>query len=92
MRGFGQRVIGALLGLAMVLFGVFFRYFGPAAELAAPVRERASGFGITLIVVGAIAMIGSLGRRSAEWLWYRKPERWRMLRGRPTSWRQWWRS
>jgi uncharacterized membrane protein HdeD (DUF308 family) len=90
MRGGGQRLAGALLGLAMVLFGAFL-YFGPAAELAAPVRERAAGFGITLIVVGAIAILGSL-RRGGERLWYRKPERWRMLHGRPTRWRQWWRS
>jgi uncharacterized membrane protein HdeD (DUF308 family) len=91
MRGGVQRLLGALLGFAMVLFGALL-YFGPPAELAAPVRERAAGLGITLIVVGAIAILGSLGRRGAERLWYRKPERWRMLHGRPTSWRQWWRS
>jgi hypothetical protein len=86
-----MRLLGALFGLAMGLFGALL-YFGPAAELAAPVRERAAGFGITLMVVGAIAVTGSLRRRGADRLWYRKPERWRMLRGRPTSWRQWWRS
>jgi uncharacterized membrane protein HdeD (DUF308 family) len=90
MRGGVQRFLGALLGLAMVLFGGFL-YFGPAAELAAPVRERAAGFGLTLMVVGAIAILGSASRRGAERLWYRKPQRWRILHGRPTSWRQWWR-
>ena len=74
--------------LAGALFGAFL-YFGAPAELAAAVRERAAGFGITLMVVGVIAIAGSLG--GAERLWYRKPERWRMLRGRPTGWRQWWR-
>jgi len=91
MRGGGQRLVGALLGLAMVLFGAFL-VFGPPVELAAPVRERATGFGLTLMAVGAIAVLGSLGRRGADRLWYRKPERWRMLQGLPTSWRQWWRS
>jgi uncharacterized membrane protein HdeD (DUF308 family) len=91
MSGGVQRLAGALLGLAMVLFGAFL-CFGPAAELAAPVRERAAGFGMALIVVGAIAIVGSLGRRTADRLWYRKPERWRMMRGLPTSWRQWWHS
>ncbi len=91
MRSGVQRLLGALLGLAMILFGAFL-YFAPAAGLAAPVRERAAGFGITLMVVGAIAILGSLGRRAADRLWYRKPERWRMLHGLPTSWRQWWRS
>jgi uncharacterized membrane protein HdeD (DUF308 family) len=91
MRGDAQRLLGALLGLAMVLFGAFL-YFGPAGEIAQSVRERAAGFGITLMIVGAIAIVGSLGRRGGDRLWYRKPERWRMLHGRPTSWRQWWRS
>jgi hypothetical protein len=86
-----QRVLGALFGLAVGLVGAL-AYFGPASGLAAPIRERAAGFGLTLMVVGAIAIVGSLCARQVDRLWYRKPQRWRMLHGAPTSWRQWWRS
>ena len=33
------------------------------------------GFGVTLVVVGAIAFLGSLLARRVERLWYRKPPR-----------------
>ena len=86
-----MRLLGVLFGLAMGLLGAL-ACFGPASGLAAPVRERAAGFGLTLMVVGAIAIFGSLSARQVDRLWYRKPQRWRMLHGAPTSWRQWWRS
>jgi hypothetical protein len=43
------------------------------------------------MVVGVIAIVGSLLARRVDWLWYRKPPRWRMLHGQPTEWRKWWR-
>jgi hypothetical protein len=41
-------------------------------------------------VVGALANLGSLTMRRVDWLWYRKPERLRVLEGKPTGWRRWW--
>jgi hypothetical protein len=60
-------------------------------SLSEPVEERAAGFGIILMVVGAIAIAGSLLARRVDRLWYRKPPRWRMLHGEQTDWRKWWR-
>jgi hypothetical protein len=38
------------------------------------------GFGIAALVVGAVALIGSLGARDVHALWYCTPRRWRMFR------------
>jgi hypothetical protein len=84
------RALGVLFGLGLCLLGAF-SYFGGGAALPEPVEERAAGFGITLMVVGAIALGGSLLARRVDRLWYRKPPRWRMLHGEQTDWRKWWR-
>jgi hypothetical protein len=60
--------------------------FAPGARLPELVEARAAWFGITLMVVGWIAVLGSLMSRRP--LWYRKPPRWRMLRGQRTDWGQ----
>jgi hypothetical protein len=91
--GHGQwllRALGVLFGLGLCALGAF-SYFGGDPTLAQPVEQRATGFGITLMVVGLIAIIGSLLARRVDRLWYRKPPRWRMLHGEQTDWRKWWR-
>ena len=85
-----QRSLGVLFGLGLCCLGVF-SYFGASASLPEPIRARATGFGITLMVVGGIAIVGSLLARRVDRLWYRKPPRWRMLHGEQTDWRKWWR-
>lgn len=84
------RLGGVLFGTALCLLGLLL-LLGPDVGLTAPIRERATGFGSTLLVVGAIALLASLTMRRVDLLWYRKPERWQMMHGRRTSWRQWWR-
>jgi len=84
------RALGVLFGLGLCALGAF-SYFGGGPSLPAPVEERAAGFGITLMVVGAIAIPGSLLAQRVDRLWYRKPPRWRMLHGEQTDWRKWWR-
>lgn len=85
-----ERFLGALFGLGLCGFGAF-SYFASGEQLPEPIQDRAVGFGITLMVVGAIAVIGSLLARRVDRLWYRKPPRWQMLHGQPTDWRKWWR-
>jgi uncharacterized membrane protein HdeD (DUF308 family) len=75
------RWLGVLFGLVLCLLGVL-AYFVPGARLPELGEERAAGFGITLMVVGSIAILGSSCR---------KPPRWRMLRGQRTDWGKWWR-
>jgi hypothetical protein len=43
-------------------------------------RERAIGFGIAALVVGAVALIGSLTARDVHALLYCTPRRWRLFR------------
>lgn len=91
--GHGQwllRALGVLFGLGLCALGGF-SYFGGGPSLPEPVEERAVGFGITLMVIGVIAIAGSLLARRVDRLWYRKPPRWRMMHGQPTDWRKWWR-
>jgi threonine/homoserine/homoserine lactone efflux protein len=80
------RTLGTLLGLAWCVLGVFLLFAAPES-LPEVARSRAVGLGMTLIVVGVIAMAASLMAHDIEGLWYRKPRRMRMLRGKPTSWK-----
>jgi hypothetical protein len=84
------RLLGMAFGLGVCSLGAF-SWFGGGEALPQPLRERAAGFGVTLLAVGAIAIAGSLLMRRVDRLWYRKPPRWRMLHGEPTDWRKWWR-
>jgi hypothetical protein len=45
-----------------------------------PHGDRAIGFGIVALVVGAVALIGSLTARDVHALWYCTPRRWRLFR------------
>ena len=91
--GPGQRLLralGVLFGLGLGALRAF-GYFGGWPSLPEPVEERAAGFGITLMVVGAIAIAESLLARRVDRLWYRKPPRGWMLHGEQTDWCKWWR-
>ena len=72
------RIAGSLFGLGCGAVGVF-SIFGGGEELPALNRERAFGFGIAAIVVGLVALIGSL-TGDAQRLWYCMPRRWRPFR------------
>jgi hypothetical protein len=73
------RIAGSLFGLACCALGLF-SIFGGGDELPALNRERAAGFGLAAIVVGLVALIGSL-TGDAHRLWYCMPRRWRAFRG-----------
>lgn len=83
------RLTGVAFGLCLCALGLFSLLAG-SDHLPASIDERAQGFGVTLLVVGGIAIGGSLMLRKVDWLWYRKPRRLRMIEGKPTGWRRWW--
>jgi hypothetical protein len=72
------RFAGCLFGLGCCAIGLF-SLFGGGDALPELNRERALGFGITAIVVGLVAVIGSL-TSDAHRLWYCVPRRWRPFR------------
>jgi hypothetical protein len=72
------RIAGSLFGLACCALGLF-SIFGGGEQLPTLNRERAAGFGIAAIVVGLVALIGSL-TGDAHRLWYCMPRRWRAFR------------
>src|SRR5512134_1907944 len=53
--------------------------FGGGEQLPAVNRERAFGFGLAAVVVGLVALLGSL-MGDARALWYCMPRRWRPFR------------
>ena len=69
-----MRLVGSLFGLAACLVGL--ASLSGAPGLAGLEQERAAGFGITALVIGAVALFGSLGVRDARALWYCSPRRW----------------
>jgi hypothetical protein len=72
------RLVGSLFGIGACLVGLFSLLGMPdQPELH---RERATGFGITALVIGAVALIGSLASRDVHALWYCSPRRWRPFR------------
>jgi len=72
-RQWPVRLAGSLFGLAAGLIGLASLLGVDLGDLE---RERASGFGITALVIGAVALLGSLGVRDARALWYCSPRRW----------------
>jgi hypothetical protein len=72
------RIAGSMFGLGCGAVGLF-SIFGGGDSLPELNRERAFGFGIAAIVVGLVALIGSL-TADAERLWYCMPRRWRPFR------------
>jgi hypothetical protein len=77
-RQWPLRIVGSLFGVGAGLVGLF-SLLG-IGDPGALQRERAVGFGIVALVVGAVALIGSLGARDVHALWYCTPRRWRMFR------------
>jgi hypothetical protein len=77
-RQWPLRLVGSLFGIGAGVVGLF-SLFGPADQPALD-RERAIGFGIVALVVGAVALIGSLAARDVRALWYCTPRRWRLFR------------
>jgi hypothetical protein len=77
-RQWPLRLLGSLFGIGAGLVGVL-SLLG-ASDLPALNRERAIGFGIVALVVGAVALAGSLGSRDVHALWYCSPRRWRLFR------------
>ena len=75
------RMAGTLFGLGACVLGLMC-LFGGGDYLPELNRERAAGFGITSIVVGGVAIAGSLLMRDVYGLWNCMPRRWRMFRGR----------
>ena len=70
------RICGTLLGIGFVLLGVY-AILGAGLHDAEVVRERATGFGITAIVVGIIAVLCSLLVEDLSDIWCRHPRRWK---------------
>jgi hypothetical protein len=68
------RLVGSLFGLAAGLIGLLSLLGAPGPGLVQ--HERATGFGVTALVIGAVALLGSLGVRDARALWYCSPRRW----------------
>ena len=73
-RQWPVRLVGSLFGLAACLIGL--ASLSGAPGLAVVEQERAAGFGVTALVIGAVALLGSLGVRDARALWYCAPRRW----------------
>jgi hypothetical protein len=78
-RQWPLRLAGSLFGLACCALGLL-SIFGGGEQLPELNRERAAGFGIVAIVVGLVALIGSL-TGDAHRLWYCMPRRWQAFRG-----------
>jgi hypothetical protein len=75
-RQWPLRLAGSLFGVGAGLVGLL-SLLGADGE---PDRERAIGFGIAALVVGAVALVGSLAARDVHALWYCTPRRWRLFR------------
>lgn len=74
-RQWRLRLVGSLFGFGVGVVGLL-SLLG-VAGLADLERDRATGFGIAALVVGAVALLGSLAVRDAHALWYCSPRRWR---------------
>ena len=77
-RQWPLRLAGSLFGIGAGVVGLF-SLLGVAGQPALG-RERAIGFGIAALVIGAVALVGSLAARDVHALWYCTPRRWRAFR------------
>lgn len=69
-----KRTLGTLLGLGFVAVGLFTLFGG--GELSGVEAERAFGFGITALIIGAIAVVLSLFADNLDNIWCSPPRRW----------------
>jgi hypothetical protein len=78
LREWPLRLAGSLFGLGAGAIGLFSLL---APDSISPLEhERAQGFGLAALVVGAVALLGSLGVRDIQALWYCSPRRWQSFR------------
>jgi len=77
-RQWPVRLVGSLFGIGAGLIGLLSLLGG--TDLGGLERERSAGFGVAALVVGAVALLGSLGVRDARALWYCSPRRWAPFR------------
>lgn len=77
-RQWPLRLVGSLFGIGAGLVGLL-SLLGADGQPDLE-RERAFGFGIAALVVGAVALVGSLAARDVHALWYCSPRRWRAFR------------
>jgi hypothetical protein len=77
-RQWPLRLVGSLFGIGACLVGLF-SLLGVEGQPELN-RERAIGFGIAALVIGAVALVGSLASRDVHALWYCSPRRWRLFR------------
>jgi hypothetical protein len=80
-RQWPLRLAGCLFGLGSWLFGLF-SLLGGGPDLPELNRERAFGLGIAAIVIGTVAIGGSLLIHDVHRLWFCRPRRWRTFRDR----------
>lgn len=73
-----HRMSGVLLGAGFLFLGSFSAIMSEAPEGSSD-RDRAIWLGITFLVIGAIAIVGSLTVKDPDRIWCRHPRRW----GRP---------
>jgi hypothetical protein len=77
-RQWPLRLVGSLFGVGAGVVGLL-SLLGAHGQPDLS-RERAIGFGIVALVVGAVALVGSLAARDVHALWYCTPRRWRLFR------------
>lgn len=78
-RRWPLRVAGCLFGLGAWAVGLY-SLTGGGEVLSEFGRERAFGYGVVALVVGTVAIVGSLVVRDVHALWYCAPRRWRLFR------------
>jgi len=79
-QALGLRLLGCLFGLGAWTVGLY-SLFGGGEAMSEPGRERALGYGVVALVVGTVAIVGSIASRDVHALWYCTPRRWRLFRG-----------
>jgi hypothetical protein len=77
-RQWPLRLVGSLFGIGACLLGLF-SLLGVEGQPEVN-GERAIGFGIAALFIGAVALISSLASRDVHALWYCSPRRWRLFR------------